>query len=141
MLGALMREAGALAGRGIERLSSQAKSLAPGLQQFVLVDCSPLAARLFLIHPDGSPHEYYRETGDQLSAEFAGLIGQFMTTGMNELSVSERQDVSRRLELEGIGLAVLIESETATVRGLAMVHGRGLAESEELFRLIWPSPA
>jgi hypothetical protein len=135
LLGALIREAGALAGRGVARLSSQAQALAAELPQFVLVDCRPLAAHLYLVHPDGSPHEYYRETGDQLSDGLAAIIGEFVTAGMNELSVAERQRISRRLEREGIGLAVLIESETALVRGLALVPGGGLEQSEELFRL------
>jgi len=141
LLSALMREADALASRGIPKLSSQAQDLAPHMEQFVLVDCSPLAARLFLVHPDGSPHEYYREVGDELSEGLADLVAQFMTTGMNELSVSERRRVSRRLEQEGIGLAILIESDTGTVRGLAVTRGGGLTDSEELFRLVWPSPA
>ena len=141
LLTALMREARALASRGIGRLSSQAQDLAPRVQQFVLVDCSPLAAHLFLVHPDGSPQEYYREAGDELSEGFADLISQFITTGMNELSVSERQRVSRRLEQERINLAVLIESETATVRGLVIARGGELADSEELFRLVLSSPA
>jgi hypothetical protein len=139
LLGALLREADALTARGIALLSSQVKAIATPHQRFVLVHCRPLAAHLFLVHPDGSPHEYYRETGDELPTSIADLVAQFITTGMNELSVSERQDVSRRLETEGIGLAVLIESDKATARGLAVPRSGGLVDSEELFRLVGPS--
>jgi hypothetical protein len=135
LLGAFMREAGALSARGIGMLSSQMQSLAPQLEQFVLVRCKPLGAHLYFVHPDGAPHEYYRETGDELSDGFADIVNQFVTTGMNELSVADRQRISHRLEQEGIGLGILIEGGTSIIRGLALPRGGDLAGSEELFRL------
>jgi hypothetical protein len=133
-----MREAGALSARGMSMLSSQMKALAPELEQFVLVRCKPLGAHLYFVHPDGSPHEYYRETGDELSDGFTDIVNQFVTAGMNELSVADRQRLSQRLEREGIGLGLLIEGGTPTIHGLALPANGDLSGGEEIFRLELP---
>ena len=135
LLGALMREAGALTARGMDMLSTQAREVAPTLPQFVLIECKPLAAHMYIVHPDGAPHEYYRETGDQLSDGLTNLVTEFITAGMNSLSVEERQDISRRIETEHVRLGIMIESDTATIRGLAIPAGSRLVGSETLFML------
>jgi hypothetical protein len=136
LLNALLREGEAFTARGMTVLSSQTRGSIDEMPRFVLVDCRPLAARLYLVGESGAPHEYYRETGDVLSDGFTALVAQFVTAGMNSLSVAERQSVSRRLEQEGIRLALVIEGESSTVRALALPRGGGLIGSEELFQLV-----
>jgi hypothetical protein len=140
LLAALVREAGAFAGRGMAILSQRARQSSSNLTQFVLVDCKPLAARLYIVDSGGAPWEYYRETGDMIPSRFAHLVNEFIGAGMDHLSVDERRDVSRRLELESIRLGVVIEAGSPMVRGLVLGPGGRLAGSDELFSLSLDAP-
>ena len=137
LLEALLNEGDDLIRRGIAMTSTSVQAWAGGADRFVVINARPLAARVFLVEPNGAHHEYYRETGDQLSDALTALVTNFLTTGMKELTVARRREISRRIEKGDLGLSVLIDRGHSSVQGLAHGPGADLAGSEELFRLEW----
>lgn len=131
MLNALLGVASEFTAVGLNRLDEPARSQGALLRRLVLIQCSPLCARLFIVSGDDI-HEVWR---DALPETAAATVGGFVSTGLRHMKPEDAKQVLALVDDEEADIFVTVEPHAGLARALVIQRGGDLRNGVELFGL------